>query len=648
MKIRFLHIALIALVTGTSFAQDAKTSRADKKFDKWAYVDAIKTYERIADKGYRSSEMLQKLADAHYYNNDFEKSAKWYGELFAFSADQPAEYYYRYAQSLKALKQYDKADQQMAQFIAKNGSDSRAIQASSQKDYLAAIEKNSNRYKIEDAGVNSSYSDYGSAVSNNRMFFTTARDTGNFAKRVNKWDGGYTTNFYSADINADGSLAAPKRLRAKTKSRFHEAIAAFMPDGNTMYFTRTNFLDGKRGRNADKKTLVKIYRSVMKDSVWQDPTDLSINSNDFNTGHPAVSPDGKYLYFSSDMPGGQGGSDIWKAEIAADGNVGTPVNLGPEINTSGRDAFPFISSAGELYFSTDGRPGLGGLDIYVSRPETDGNYKKAYNIGAPANSPADDFGFQINFDTKKGFLSSNREGGKGSDDIYKFIEDKVLEIPLSEQTIVGTVTDTQTSLPVPNATVTLSDENMKVIKTVQADAEGKYDMGVVPTGKKYYVKAEAKDYQTKEIPVIADGKTDKKVVDIDIEKAIKEVRVGDNLADAFGIKLIYFDFDKADITAAAEVDLAKIMDVLTQYPAMKLDVQSHTDSRGTAKYNMALSDRRAKATMNWLTANGVAKSRLSGKGYGESKILNKCTEGVECSEEEHALNRRSLFVITAL
>ena len=592
--------------------------------------------------------MLQKLADAHYFNNDFEKSAKWYGELFALSADQPAEYHFRYAQSLKALKQYDKADQQMAQFIAKSGSDSRAVQAAAQKDYLAAIEKNSNRYKIEDAGVNSVYSDYGTAVHNNRVIFTTARDTGNFAKRVNKWDGGYTTNFYTADINTDGSLTAPKRLRSKAKSRFHEAVAAITPDGNTMYFTRTNFLDGKRGRNANKKTLVKIYKSVLKDSIWQDPTDLSINSNDFNTGHPAITADGKWLFFSSDMPGGQGGSDIWKAAIASDGSLGTPVNLGPEINTSGRDAFPFVSSAGELYFSTDGRPGLGGLDLYVSRLEQDGSYKKAYNVGAPANSPADDFGFQINFETKKGFLSSNREGGKGSDDIYRFTEEKLLEIPASEQSIVGTITDTQTGLPVPNATVTLSDENMNVIKTVQADAQGKYDLGVVPTGKKYFVKAEAKDYQTKEIPVIADGKVDKKVVDIDIEKVIKEVRVGDNLADAFGIKLIYFDFDKSDITSQAEVDLAKIMDVLTQYPGMKLDVQSHTDSRGTTAYNKALSDRRSQATVKWLLGKGVAKNRLTGKGYGESKLINKCADGVDCSEDEHALNRRSLFVITGL
>ncbi|RYZ76183.1 MAG: flagellar motor protein MotB, partial [Proteobacteria bacterium] len=332
--------------------------------------------------------MLQKLGNSYYFNNNFEKAAQWYGELFALTPDTEPEYYYRYAQTLKALKQYDKANQMMDAFNAKSANDGRAKLYSDAKDYLVQIEKNSGRYKIEDAGVNSSTSDYGSAVWNQQLIFTTARDTGNFAKRVNKWDNGYTTNFYSAPIATDGSLGTPKRWRTKVKTRFHEAIATFSPDGKTMYFSRSNFLDGKRGRNGDKKTLVKIYKSELKDSIWSAASDLSINNDDYHTGHPALSADGKWLYFSSNREGGQGGSDIWRTAVAADGSLGTPENLGPAINTPGRDAFPFISSAGELYFSTDGRPGLGGLDIYVSKPETDGSYKMAYNIGAPANSPA--------------------------------------------------------------------------------------------------------------------------------------------------------------------------------------------------------------------------------------------------------------------
>lgn len=647
MKNIRLHVALLAFSLPL-FAQQGAINSADKNYDKFAYVDAIKTYERVADKGFKNADMLQKLGNSYYFNNDFEKAAKWYGELLALTQEVDAEYYYRYAQSLKALKQYDKANQMMDSFAAKNASDARGKMYGSQKDYLAQIEKNSNRYKIEDAGVNSNVSDYGSAVYNGRLIFATARDTGNFAKRINKWDGGYTTNFYSAKINEDGSLGAAERWRTKAKTRFHEAVATFSPDGKTMFFSRSNFVDGKRGRNEKRQTLVKIYKSELKDSVWQDAIDFPFNSDSYNTGHPALTADGKWLYFSSDMPGGLGNSDIWRATVSADGSLGTPENLGPIINSPGRDAFPFISSAGELYFSTDGRPGLGGLDIYVSKPEKDGSFKQVYNIGAPANSAADDFGFQINFDTKKGFLSSNREGGKGSDDIYKFIEEKVLETKKTETALEGTVVDAVSGAVLPNATVTLSDENMKVIKTVKTDATGKYELGTVEGGKKYYVKAEADGYVTKEQPLIASKDKEKTIVPIELTKVSQPVKVGDNLADVFGIKLIYFDFDKDDITSEAEVDLAKIMVVLEQYPAMELDIQSHADSRGTAKYNMKLSEKRAAATKNWLLAKGVAKNRLTGKGYGESELTNKCADGVDCSEEEHAANRRSLFIIKAL
>lgn len=648
MKTRIVHIALIGLFSVSLSAQSGKVKSADNKFEKFAYVDAAKTYESIAKKGYRTPELLQKLGDSYYFNSNFDNAAKWYAELITLAPDTDPEYYYRYAQSLKATGQNDKADEVMKTFISKNAADIRAKLYSSEKDYRAAIAKNSGRYKLEDAGVNSSASDYGSAIFGDKMVFTTARDTGNFAKRTHSWDGKYLTNFYEAKINADGSLGAPTRLKGASKTRFHESTAAFTKDGKTMFFTRNNFLNGKRGKSDKGKTNLKIYKATFRDSIWQDVVELPFDNNDYNVAHPALSPDEKTLYFASDMGGGFGNSDLYKVAIGTDGTYGTPVNLGPTINTPGKETFPFMSSDNELYFSSDSHPGLGGFDIFVTKLDDKGVFGDVYNVGADANSPKDDFGFQINFQTKKGFLSSNRDGGKGSDDIYKFVETKLLETKKKEQALVGTVTDAASTAAIPNATITLSDENFKVIKTVKADAQGKFDLGKVLEDTKYYVKAEAEGYTTKEQPILIAKDKDKTELPIELDKVVQQVKVGDNLADAFHIKLIYFDFDKSNIRQDASVDLAKIMDVLEKNPTMKLDVQSHTDSRGTAKYNMKLSDKRAKATIAWLVAHGVDKSRLTGKGYGESQLVNKCADGVECTEAEHEANRRSLFVITAL
>ncbi|NMH28837.1 OmpA family protein [Flavobacterium silvaticum] len=647
MKNRLVHIALAGLFSVTSlYAQEGAEKRANKNFEKYAYVDAIKTYERIANKGYKNPALLQNLADSYYFQSDFTNAAKWYGELFAMSQDVAPEYYYRYAQSLKATGDNAKGDQMLATFASKNASDPRSKLYNAQKNYREVIAKNSGRYKLEDAGINSSASDYGSAVWGNKMVFTTARDTGNFAKRTDRWDGKYLTNFYEAILTPDGTLSDAQKLKGSVKTRFHEGSAAFTKDGKTMYFTRNNF-NGTRGRDAKNKTNLKIYWATLKDSVWSDPKEVPFDSNDYSVAHPSLSPDGKTMYFASDMPGGFGGSDLYKVSVGADGTFGAPENLGASINTPGRESFPFMSGDNELYFSSDGYPGLGGFDIFVSKLDDKGAFGEIFNVGADANSPKDDFAYYINSETRKGFLSSNRDGGKGSDDIYKFVETKKLDMKKVQQ-LVGKTEDVNTTAAIPNATITLSDENFKVIKTVKSDAQGKYDLGEVETGKKYYVKAEAEGYITKEVPVIITSDKDKTELPFLLDPVVQAVKVGDNLADAFKIRLIYFDFDKSDIRNDAAVDLAKILDVLEKNPTMKLDIQSHTDSRGTAKYNQKLSDRRAQSTLKWLLSHGVAKHRLTAKGYGESQLVNKCSDGVECSEDEHQANRRSLFVITAL
>lgn len=649
MKNKIIYLVVIALTTLNCYSQTkVKESRGNKDYDKYAYVDAIKTYERLYEKGYKSPEMLLKLGNAYYFNAELEKAAKWYGELYATSPEQEPEFYYRYSQSLRATKDYTKADEMMNKFNAKSGNDARAQLFDKNRDYLAEIKKNSGRYKLENAGINSKYSDYGPSFVDKKVVFSSARDTGNFSKRIHTWTGEYFTNLYSADMAEDGSLGEVNKFGKKINSKFHEATPIFTKDGKTVYFTRNNYLD-KRGYDVGKVTLLKIFKANLdEEGKWINVTPLPFNSDSYQTAHPTLSPDEKTMYFASDMPGSFGKSDIYKVKINDDGTFGTPENLGKTINTEGRETYPFVNEKNELYFASDAHPGLGGLDIFATQIPEDGIFKKIVNIGEEANSPKDDFAYIINAN-KRGFLSSNRDGGEGNDDIYKFIETRELFI---EQAIFGVVTDATSKEVLPNTKITLLDEKFNKLAETTTDDKGFYEFLKLEPNTKYYLRTERPEYDTKETAAITGKEEGRTEVNIELEKTVKPVQPGDDLAKAFGIKLIYFDLDKSNIRPDAAVELAKILDVMEQYPTMKIDVRSHTDCRQTAKYNAALSDRRAKSTMAWLVSKGIAKNRLTGKGYGESQLVNDCgcepTNESSCSEEQHQANRRSEFIITEL
>jgi outer membrane protein OmpA-like peptidoglycan-associated protein/tetratricopeptide (TPR) repeat protein len=646
---KIIYTTLVFIISLNNYAQKVKEAKANKEYEKYAYVDAIKTYERLFEKGYKSVEMLQNLGNAYYFKADLESAAKWYTELFALTQDLDVEYYYRYAQSLKGIKDYKKADAMLAKFNEKSGNDSRGQLAANQKDYLAQIKKNSGRYTLENAGINSEQSDYGSAFYKNKVIFASARDTAGFGSRKHAWTGESFTNLYGADIAEQGKLSDAKRFGKKLNSKFHESTPVFTKNGKTVYFTRNNFLNGKKGKDADRVTLLKIYKATLDGDEWTEITELPFNSDQYNVAHPALSTDEKTLYFASNMPGTIGQSDIFKVAINNDGTFGTPVNLGKTINTEGRETFPFVAADNELYFASDGHPGLGGLDVFVSEEMSDGTYKSVQNVGEPLNSSKDDFGYLIDAKSRIGYVTSNRDGGQGSDDIYRFQETKKLEC---EQLLAGVVTDQETGAVIANSKVTLEDQNHKYIKDLITDAEGKFDFGMVACGTKFYLITQRPEYTTKETATITAEETGKTFVPIELEKEVKKVTVGDDVAKAFGIKIIYFDLDKSFIRPDAAFELSKILDLMNENPTMEIDVRSHTDCRQTAAYNAALSDRRAKSTIAWLVSKGIAKSRLTGKGYGESQLVNDCgcepTNQSDCSEEQHQANRRSEFIITKL
>ena len=633
-----LYIALLNLFVFNCYSQQSQLKSADRKYTNLAYIDAIKTYERVAEKGYQSADMYKKIGNSYYFNGELESAAKWYEKLFALNTDLEPEYYFRYSQSLKSIGENKKATEMEQLFYQKIGINSNSI------NYLDQIKANSGRYQIENAGINSQYSDYGSAKYGNKIVFATARDTGSLSHRVHSWNNQYFTNLYTSELNEDATLSKPEPFDDAVKSRFHEASPVFTKDGKTMYFTRNNFINGKKGKSQDKTTLLKIYRAYAVDGLWTNVTELPFNSDQFSNAHPALNPDEKTLYFASDRPDSFGESDIYKVQINNDGSFGTPVNLGNKINTIGRESFPFITDENELYFASDGQPGLGGFDVFVTKINSDGTYSDVQNIGENINSTKDDFAYFIDTKSRRGFFSSNRSGGQGSDDIYQFLETKRLSC---EQELYGEITDEISKELLPNTKISLYNKQFNLLNTTESDAKGNYSLQV-DCGQEYYVRAEKPEYNTKEQKISISKLDGRTYLPITLEKTKCKVTIGDDLGKCFGIKNIYFDFDKYNIRMEAAIDLEKILIVLTDNPGMKLDIRSHTDSRGTFKYNEVLSGNRAKATIQWLIKNGVNPNRLTAKGYGENQLINHCSDGVSCTEEEHQLNRRSEFIITAL
>jgi len=641
----------VALLSSTSllFAQPEKElEKANEMYKNFSYVDAIKIYERIAQKGFVNQEMLQSLGNAYYYNAEYKKALPWYEQLFQEGKYKvKPEYYYRYAQTLKSVGDYTQADKMMAKFVElTNANDTRAALFEENKDYQTVIKNNSGRFQLNNASINTENSEYGTALYGDKIVFAGATDARKAKHGVSQWTGESFYDLYEAE-HFDQKLGSRKPFSSSINTQFNESTPVFTKDGNTMYFTRNNYVNRKLGSDIENTILLKILRATKdKNGNWGDIVEVPFNSDQYNVAHPALSPDEKYLYFASDMPGSFGNSDIFRVEILGDNQYGTPENLGNIINTAGRESFPYISKDNVLYYSSDGIPGLGGLDIFAVKFNADGSTSKPVNIGMPGNSADDDFCFVFNSDSKIGFLTSNRPGGKGKDDIYSFHEDKPLLFSC-QKNIKGIVKDAKTKAIIANAKVILSDKVMKEVGKDQSKTDGTFTFEKVNCNDShYYLRGEKEKYETAEVNVTV-GK-DEVVYEILLNPREVAIKKGMDLAKVFEIKEIKFDYNKADIRPDAAVELTKIVEVMREYPKMKIDIRSHTDSRGADSYNLKLSDRRAKSTLEWIVKQGIDRKRLKAKGYGETRLVNGCSNGVPCTEEEHQENRRSEFIVVAM
>lgn len=461
------------LVYQFAIGQQQELQRANVLFTKTYYSAAIPLFEEISKKS-PTNDVILKLGDCYYYTNQYDKAESQYA-LLSKNNTLTEGFYFRYAQTLKAIGKYVDATTLLRQYYT-DTNDAVAIEKLEEGiKHLTNVTAIGERFIIQNLALNTINSEFGGVVWNDNLVFAAVKLKPNLFDKTYKWNNESYLNLVSIpldDVNSKGALV--NYFSKDLKSALHESNAVFTNDGKTMYFTRNNSKNGRRVKNSAKVSNIQIFRADFVNNKWTNIQSLPFNSPDYSVEHPALSPDNKTLYFASDMPGTLGSLDIFSVTIEGT-TYGKPVNLGRQINTNRREQFPFVSNDNKLYFSSNGLEGYGGLDIFVS--DLDATLK-ASNVGLPVNSGYDDFAFYINSDSKEGYFSSDRPGGKGKDDIYALKETKELLIEPCKQYIAGTITDTDSHLALDNALVILKNSGKNELERVTTSLDGKFSFTI--------------------------------------------------------------------------------------------------------------------------------------------------------------------------
>lgn len=620
-----LYTALIFALAGmTAAAQNKDTEKADKLFQKYEYVDAAQEYLKLVDKGKADNYVYLQLADTYYNMFNTAEAAKWYAR--AIEQKQDAEIYYRYAQMLKANGKYEESNKQMKVFAQMAPNDQRAKAFNENPNYIPRLLDKNKLYDVKPSDVSSEKSDFAAVLYDKTLWFASAR---NNARKDYGWTEEPFLDIYRADYNDDGTITNAGTV-SELNSKWHDGPVTVSADGNTLYFSSESFKEKESEKNKKlnaKFSQVYLFKATKEGDRWGNITPLPFNDKTYSCANPSLSRDGKTLYFSSNMPGSMGttgATDIWKVAVNGDGSYGKPENLGRNINTEGAESFPYISDDNTmLYFASSGRPGLGGYDVFQADL---GRNTEAVNMGKPVNTEKDDFAFTFNRQKKVGFLSSNRGG---NDDIFKVI-------PICGVQVTTVVSDAKTGNILANASVSIVDDKKNVITTEQSNAKGEVTYRV-ECNREYTVQASKDGYEGASFPVSkqdgGDQKVDAKLQPI--ETIVKETEIV--------LNPIFFEYDKSNVTREGAFELDKLVQVMKSNPALTILAKAHTDNRGSDAYNLALSDRRARSTVQYVISKGIAKSRITGKGFGETEPKVDCGEA--CTEEQHAQNRRSEFLI---
>ncbi|WP_419213219.1 OmpA family protein [Maribacter sp. X9] len=634
----------------TSETKSKLIQRADAYFNKMWYAEAAKLYELALtkyDQNY-SFDILQKTGDANYFNTNMEKAYKWYNLLYEkYQNEMSSDNIFKYAHSLKGTGNYSRSKRLMKLYNRKLQGEQMGESYEQNEVVLDGLLRMKDKFAIKNLKINTNYSDFSPMYFNtDEIVFASAKDSSIFNTRRYKWNDQPYLDLYVGKIN-DGSqeLKNVIKFSKKINSKYHEASVTFSPDNKTMYFTRNNY--GKKLKR-DKNGInnLKIYQSKKVDGEWTEAEEVSFNSDNYSTGHPALSMDGKQLYFISDMPGSIGETDIFVVDVLENGSFSTPRNLGPEINTVQKEMFPFINGK-KLYFSSDGHVGLGGLDVFEVAFDDENGFLEVRNVGKPINSKKDDFSFIMNEKTQNGYFASNRAGGKGDDDIYSFKALQLEEIPTNKNVVAGVVTKLISGDIMPNTLVQLLDENTIKIKEMETDENGSFVFEDLDSDTRYILKTTKETYyeDTREVATV-----DNELVNVEVSmRKLNEMITVENGIRKLKTEMIHFNFDKFNIRDDAALELNKLVSVMQESPNMIIKIESHTDSRGPAVYNKYLSDKRAKSTRDYIISQGIDPRRIqSAIGYGEEQLLNECDGSLRCTENLHYLNRRSEFIIVEM
>lgn len=628
---------LSLIIISILLIQSCSQKVAQKSFEKGEFDRAIELYKKGMDEN--DSERNFQIAESYRKSNRLKEAARYYSAAQKNGSEEVSLPYY-YARSLKANEQYDEAENVLNEFVTKQGGDKRYKELAQFElenlGHLDILEDQSNFYRIKNLqALNTSDAEYSPVYKDGLLYFTSNRHS----ERIYIATGTPFTDIYSvATKGANVDINTLKMLDASINhDDTNEGSVAISPDGTSIIFAKGN--TGKATGNTE----VNLYFTRYRNGQWSEPRPISLNDPNAWDSTPSLSPDGEKLYFSSTREGGYGGADIYSAQLNRRGRWVDIKNLGPHINTPGDEVFPFISKDGRLYFSSDGHAGFGNLDLFVATRERGSVHIQ--NLGQPMNSHSDDFGF-YEFDLTRGFLTSNRPGGKGDDDIYTFVNDdpdlKIVNYFLEGVTV--TTDDGGEEIILPNTKVTLRADDGEIVEESFTGEDGAFNFRVY-TEEHYNIVAEKTDYFTSRTEFSTIGKSVDRstlkdfITNVTFDAKVMMERIV--IEKSIVLNNIYYDLDKANIRSDAAIVLDSLVGIMNDNPDIYIELGSHTDARADDDYNKDLSNRRAKSAVQYMIKNGVKPERIKAKGYGETALIIKNAS----TEEEHQVNRRTEFKV---
>lgn len=651
-----LFILIIAFMCLSISAEAQEKSRKELKGDQYtfnySYDKAILIYKHTKD---LTMDGKRNLAVAYQKTGDFAKAESVYADIIKSSSGIIPEDYYNYSMLLKSAGKYFEANIQMDQFAKLKPYDLRVIDYMANKDNLQKYLIDMNEFNVTVMKINSNDQDFAPAFFKNQIVFASTRAKMRMIKKSYNLNGKPFLNMYVSKLNEE-QLKSPKIFDKGLNTKLHDGPASFNKEGTFMAYTRNHNHD----KSEDKVVELQIFFSTFIDGKWTTEIPFNQNNESFNVAHPSLSADGKTMFFVSDMPGGYGGTDIYRTIQNDKGEWVKPENLGDQINTEGDEIFPYlVEEKGVLFFSSNGRFGLGGQDIFIVKIDEAG-VLQIQNAGIPLNSQYDDFAVIANPSTKKGYFTSNRTGGSGDDDIYGVEFKNLFDVVYS---IEGIAKDEKNN-PIPNTSVFLQDLNGITIDTMMSNENGAFSF-IVDVNKKFkligkkelyndgenFANTLGKEAVVKVDLILLKKEEDKPKEDFLTQKEViqKQIETEKDLKKIANLENIYFDLGKYNLRPDAIIELDKIVVIMNDHPTLCIEISSYTDCRESKEFNMVLSDQRANSSARYIKQRISHPERVSSKGYGEAYLTNGCKcEGdivSDCPESEHQLNRRSEFMI---